>query len=65
MTKINISLTTALFITFLVLKLTGVIDWSWLWVFSPIWIPIAFVIVVMFVLILGLAFLSLINEEKP
>ena len=65
MAKINISLTTALFITFLVLKLTGVIDWSWLWVLSPIWIPIAFVIVVMFVLILGLAFLSLINEEKP
>ena len=23
------------------LKLTGVINWSWLWVTSPIWIPIA------------------------
>jgi hypothetical protein len=21
------------------MKLTGVIDWSWLWVLSPIWIP--------------------------
>jgi hypothetical protein len=24
-----------------ILKLTGVIDWSWVWVTSPIWIPIA------------------------
>lgn len=27
----------ALFITFLVLKLTGVINWSWWWVTSPLW----------------------------
>ena len=26
-------------IAFIVLKLTDVIDWSWLWVLSPIWIP--------------------------
>lgn len=25
-------------IAFIVLKLTGVISWSWLWVLSPIWI---------------------------
>lgn len=25
-------------IVFLVLKLTGYIDWKWIWVFSPIWI---------------------------
>lgn len=29
----------ALFITFLVLKLTGVITWSWWWVTAPLWIP--------------------------
>jgi len=29
------------FIVFIVLKLTGTIDWSWLWVCSPIWIPLA------------------------
>lgn len=27
-----------LFIVFLVLKLTGVIDWSWWWVTSPLWL---------------------------
>lgn len=26
---------------FLVLKLCGKIAWSWIWIFSPIWIPIA------------------------
>ena len=25
-------------IAFIILKLTGVITWSWLWVLSPIWI---------------------------
>jgi len=28
---------TVLFLIFLVLKLAGVITWSWWWVFSPIW----------------------------
>jgi hypothetical protein len=28
----------ALFITFLILKLTAVIAWGWLWVTSPLWI---------------------------
>lgn len=27
-----------LFIVFLVLKLTGYIAWSWLWVTAPLWI---------------------------
>lgn len=27
------------FVVFLVLKLTGVIGWSWWWVVSPLWIP--------------------------
>jgi len=32
---------TVLFLVFLVLKLTGNIDWSWWWVTSPLWIPLA------------------------
>lgn len=24
-------------ITFIVLKLTGVIDWSWWWILAPLW----------------------------
>ena len=30
-------------IVFIVLKLTGVIAWSWWWVLAPFWIPAAFV----------------------
>lgn len=31
-------------IVFITLKLTGYIDWSWLWVLCPLWIGFAFVI---------------------
>ncbi len=30
-----------LFIVFLVLKLTGIIAWSWVWVTAPLWIGLA------------------------
>jgi len=29
-----------IFIVLLILKLTNVIDWSWWWIFAPIWIPL-------------------------
>ena len=35
----GVSFNGLLFITFLVLKLTGVINWSWIWVTAPLWIP--------------------------
>lgn len=31
-------------ISFIILKLTGVIDWSWWWVTAPFWGPLALVI---------------------
>ena len=34
----GVDLPTVLFIVFLILKLTNVIDWSWWWVTSPLWI---------------------------
>jgi hypothetical protein len=46
-TSSGVGLDIILFVVFLVLKLTGHIDWSWLWVTSPLWIPIAFGIVVL------------------
>ena len=38
-------------IAFIVLKLLGVINWSWLWVLSPIWIPalVAILVLVFFI----------------
>lgn len=49
------SLAGVLLIIFIVLKLVGVIAWSWLWVLSPLWIGIAiWVVFIIFALILGL-----------
>jgi hypothetical protein len=45
-TTFNSSLLTILFVIFLVLKLTGEIDWSWWWVTSPLWLPIAAALVI-------------------
>lgn len=51
-----------LLVAFVVLKLCGVIDWSWWWVLSPLWIPLGFVILVL--LVLGIAKLALKNMDK-
>lgn len=45
--------------TFAVLKLCGVISWSWWWVFSPIWIEFA-----LFVLIIIIAVIVLILASR-
>jgi Transmembrane Fragile-X-F protein len=41
-------------ITFIVLKLTGVISWSWWWVLSPLWIGGILLVVVVCALLIGL-----------
>lgn len=41
----------ALFLVFLVLKLLHVINWSWWWVFAPIWISIIFWILLILILL--------------
>ena len=35
-------------VAFIVLKLTDVINWSWLWVLAPIWIPTAITLAIIF-----------------
>ena len=37
---------TLLLVAFIVLKLCHVIEWPWLWVLSPLWIPLAIVIII-------------------
>lgn len=41
------SLADVLGVIFVVLKLTGVIAWSWLWVLSPWWISLAIVFIIL------------------
>ena len=46
------SLSVTIFIIFLILKLTGIVTWSWLWVTSPLWIGIALFFVGVFIMLL-------------
>ena len=51
-----LSFTSILTLIFITLRLCGVIDWSWLWVLSPLWISGAIVIT--------LAIIITIYEER-
>lgn len=48
----GIGFTGLLTIAFIVLKLLGIISWSWVWVLSPIWIDAILVVILLIVLIL-------------
>lgn len=39
-----------LVVAFIVLKLCGVIKWSWIWVLAPFWIPIILIVIIISVL---------------
>ena len=39
----SLGIGTILFLIFMILKLCGVISWSWWWITAPIWIPIAII----------------------
>lgn len=41
-------------ITFVVLKALGYLDWSWVWVFSPLWITASVVVGVLSIVLLAL-----------
>jgi len=39
-------------IAFIILKLIGEITWRWVWVLSPLWIPLGIIIVVFIIMFL-------------
>lgn len=41
-----------LFLIFLVLKLVGVIDWSWWWVTAPLWIGVGIWLLIILIIFL-------------
>ena len=57
----GISFTGALTVLFIGLKLTHVINWSWWWVLSPIWIS---ALIVITFLIIFLLFAIIIEKTK-
>ena len=50
----------ALALLFIALKLCGVINWSWIWVLSPIWISISFLGLIFLVIVV----ISIIADRK-
>ena len=47
---------TILFLIFLILKLGGwgvVATWSWWWIFSPLWIPISFILIIYIIFLIN------------
>lgn len=56
-TTSNALLPTLLLVLFIGLKLTGFIAWSWFWVLSPFWIPLALAVgmIVVGLIIVGIA----------
>ena len=56
----GITLSGALLMIFIVLKLCGVIDWSWLWVLSPLWISAGIAVLI----IVGMLIYWKIEEHK-
>ena len=46
---------------FITLKLTGVIDWAWIWVLSPLWIV---AILVLLVVLIGFIYATLGHKVR-
>lgn len=57
----GLSFATVLTIAFIVLKLCGVIDWSWVWVLSPMWI--SFVHWILIIAVIGFVLESKKREK--
>ena len=48
----GLSLSGVLLVIFIVLKLIGVITWSWWWVLSPLWISlILWILIIIYIII--------------
>lgn len=60
-TSSGMSLSSLLFVLFLALKLTGVIAWSWWWVFAPLWAPLAICLAVLTVVLVIMGVIALVS----
>lgn len=65
-TTSSVSFPALLGLAFIILKLTHHIDWSWWWVLSPFWLPLAIMFVIAFVCLIIYVVISAIenNHER-
>lgn len=45
-------------ILFIAFKLLNIIDWSWIWVLAPIWIPTALAVIILIIWFVGFIILA-------
>jgi membrane protein YdbS with pleckstrin-like domain len=58
--KVGSPATVVLTIVFVILKLTGVITWSWWFVLAPLWVPVALFLLV----VLGVVIFTIFNKKE-
>lgn len=51
-------------IAFIILKLCNVINWSWWWVLSPIWMPAATVLLILLFTLLRRMIIKLFEKKE-
>ncbi|MYB39939.1 DUF4175 domain-containing protein [Candidatus Saccharibacteria bacterium] len=61
MRYVGLSVTEVVLIVFIILKLTGGIDWSWVWVLSPMWITASLVVAVFLAIAIVVAIVRLLG----
>ena len=59
----GVGFTGLLTIAFIVLKLTGVIDWSWWWVLAPVWIGFAFVLALFLIWLIAFGVAAFLGRD--
>ena len=57
----GLGLGTTLFLIFLILKLTGTIDWSWWWVTCPLWITPVVMIGIFALIIISIGIVGVVQ----
>lgn len=50
--RTGLTMNEALQIAFIILKLTNVISWSWVWVLSPTWIAVLIVLILKVIILI-------------
>lgn len=60
----GIGLGGAVFIVFLVLKLCGVIDWSWWWITAPLWGGFVLVIIIFIIVFIWFIIAETRKDER-
>lgn len=60
----SISFLSLLALSFIILKLCKVIQWAWLWVLSPIWIPLAIALLACAIYFLYLWYISSRKKKR-